>query len=61
MPQIIFFGLVGAAAYFGYRQFKREAERVHQKVRRAEREQQNLANGTLVYDPKSGEYVVKRD
>jgi hypothetical protein len=61
MPQILFFGLVGVAAYFGYRSFKREADRVHQKVRRAEREQQNHANGTLVYDPKSGEYVVKRD
>jgi len=61
MPQILFFGLVGVAAYLGFRQFKREADRVHQKVRRAEREQQNLANGTLVYDPKSGEYVVKRD
>jgi hypothetical protein len=61
MPQILFFGLVGVAAYFGYRSFKREANRVHQKVRRAEAEQQNRANGTLVYDPKSGEYVVKRD
>jgi hypothetical protein len=61
MPQILFFGLLGAAAYFGFRSFKREANRVHQKVRRAEAEQQNNANGTLVYDPKSGEYVVKRD
>jgi hypothetical protein len=61
MPQLIFFGLVGALAVFGYRSFKREANRVHQKVRRAEAEQQNRANGTLVLDPKSGEYVVKRD
>ena len=61
MPQLIFFGLVGALAFAGYRSFKREAERVHQKVRRAEREQQTHANGTLVQDPKTGDYIVKRD
>ena len=35
MPQLIFFALVGVAAYFGYRSFVREAERVTAKVRRA--------------------------
>ena len=38
MPQLIFFAVVGAAAFFGYRSFVREAERVTAKVRRHERE-----------------------
>ena len=61
MPQVLFLGLIGALAFLGYRAFKREAERVHERVRRAEREQQTRANGTLVQDPKTGEYIVKRD
>ncbi len=61
MPQLIFFGIVGAFAWLGYRKFKQEAQRVHEKVRRAEREHETRANGTLVQDPKTGEYIVKRD
>lgn len=61
MPQLLFLGIVGALALFGYRKFKQEAVRVHEKVRRAEREQQTQAVGTLVQDPKTGDYVVKRD
>jgi hypothetical protein len=61
MPQLLFLGAIGALAFAGYRAFKREAERVHERVRRAEREQQTHANGTLVQDPKTGEYIVKRD
>jgi type II secretory pathway component PulJ len=61
MPQILFFGVIAAVAFVGYRSFKREAQRVHEKVRRAERESQTHANGTLVQDPKTGEYIVKRD
>ena len=44
MPQLIFFALVGVAAYVGYRPFVREAERVTAKVRRAEKQ---AANGTI--------------
>jgi hypothetical protein len=61
MPQLLFLGAAAAVAYVGYRAFKREAERVHERVRRAERESQTRANGTLVQDPKTGDYVVKRD
>ena len=61
MPQLIFFALVGAAAYYGYRSFKREAGRVSARVRRAEREAKNQAQGTLVPDPETGEYRLKRD
>jgi membrane protein implicated in regulation of membrane protease activity len=61
MPQIIFFALVGLIAYFGYRHFVREAERVTAKVRRAEKQAATGANGTLVKDPKTGEYRLAKD
>ncbi len=61
MAQLIFFALVGAAAYYGYRSFKREAQRVSQRVREAEKEVQNHAQGTLVQDPETGEYHVRKD
>ncbi len=37
MPQLIFLLLIIAAAWYGYRSFKREAVRVTQRVRRAEK------------------------
>ncbi|MGX5846405.1 hypothetical protein ACWGTO_04930 [Mesorhizobium sp. PL10] len=61
MPQIIFFAVVGAVAYFGYRTFIREAERVTAKVRRTEKQAANGTNGTLVQDPKTGEYRLAKD
>ena len=61
MPQIIFFALVGLIANFGYRHFVREAERVTARVRRAEKQAATGANGTLVKDPKTGEYRVAKD
>ena len=61
MPQIIFFALVGLVAYVGYRSFGKEAERVTAKVRRAEKQAATGANGTLVKDPKTGEYRLAKD
>ena len=61
MPQLIFFSFVGVAAYYGYKAFLREAERVTAKVRREEHQVRNGANGTLVKDPKTGEYYLSKD
>ena len=61
MPQIIFFAVIGVAAYYGYKTFLREAERVTARVRREERQMKNGANGTLVKDPKTGEYYLAKD
>lgn len=61
LPQLLLLGAVGAIAWYGYKSFKREAERVHQKVRKSEKEAENGAIGTLVRDEKTGEYVVKND
>ena len=61
MPQLIFFALVGVVAYVGYRSFVSEAERVTAKMRRTEKQAANGANGTLVKDPKTGEYRLAKD
>ena len=61
MPQIIFFAVVGVAAYIGYRSCGREAERVTANVRRTEKQAANGTVGTLVKDPKTGEYRLAKD
>jgi membrane protein implicated in regulation of membrane protease activity len=61
MPQLIFFAALGVAAYAGYRSFVREAERVTARVRRAEMQQRTGTSGTLVKDPKTGEYRLAKD
>ena len=61
MPQLILLAVVGAAAYAGYRSLKNEARRVSARVRRAEREAESGATGTLVKDPETGEYRLARD
>ncbi len=61
MPQLILLLLVLDAAWYGFRSFKREAERVTKRVRREEKEAANRAHGTLVKDPKTGEYRPEDD
>ena len=58
MPQLLLLVGVVAVGVIGYRAFVREAERVSARVRRAEKEQQTGAVGTLVKDEKTGEYRV---
>ena len=61
MPQLIFFAAVAIAGYVGYRSFVREAQRVSARVRRAEQEAKTGSVGTLVKDPKTGEYRPAKD
>ncbi|MBM7045099.1 MULTISPECIES: NfeD family protein [Rhizobium] len=61
MPQIIFFVAAVGGLWFLYRRFVRDAQRLAEKSRRAETERRTGAIGTLVKDPKTGEYRVKRD
>ena len=61
MPQIIFLAVLGIVAYVGYRSFIREAERVTAKARRAEQQRRDGTQGTLVKDPKTGEYHLLKD
>ena len=61
MPQLILLAIVGVVAYVGYRSVIKEAERVSARIRRAEQEAQNQSSGTLVKDPKTGEYRLAKD
>lgn len=61
MPQLILLAIVGLVAFYGYRAFVREAERVTARVRRTEKERVAGASGTLVKDPETGEYRLARD
>ena len=61
MPQLILLAIVGVVAYVGYRSFIKEAERVSARIRRAEQEARNESSGTLVKDPKTGEYRLAKD
>lgn len=61
MPQVLFFAAIAAVGYFGYKKFLSEAEKVSERVRRAEKEQATRANGTLIKDPETGEYRPARE
>lgn len=61
MPQIIFFIVVIGGCWLLYRRFVHAAQRLTEKSRRAESERRTGAMGTLVKDPKTGEYRVKRE
>ncbi|MBB3996442.1 hypothetical protein [Aureimonas pseudogalii] len=59
MP-LVLFGLVGAAAYFGYQQMRRETARVVERNRRSEQEMRSGAQGTLVRGD-DGVYRLPKD
>lgn len=62
MAQLLFLAAVAIIGYYGYRAFVREAGKVSARVRRHENESRNRAVGTLIKDPKTGEYrPVKED
>jgi membrane protein implicated in regulation of membrane protease activity len=61
MAQIILLLLVVGLAWFGYRKFVADAERLSKINKRAEEERRTGATGTLIKDPETGEYRVRRD
>lgn len=60
MTRILLYGLVCTAAIFAYRLYKRETVRVAAHIRQKQAEKRTGAKGTLVQDPTTGEYVVRR-
>lgn len=60
MPQLLLLAAVVAIGWFGYRRFVAEAERVNARVRDAEKESQTGAQGTLIEDPETGEYRLRK-
>ena len=61
MQGLILLGVVGAIGWWGYKNFTKTAEKVSQRVREAEKEKRTGAQGTLIQDPETGEYRVKKD
>ena len=61
MAQIIFLLLVVGLAWFGYRKFVSDAERLARLRKRSEEERRTGATGTLVKDPETGEYRLRRE
>lgn len=61
MPHLVFYAVIGVVAWYGYKMFKREAARVSARVRRNEEEARNGSQGTLIKDPETGEYWLKKD
>jgi membrane protein implicated in regulation of membrane protease activity len=61
MPQILFFAAVGVLAWYGYKSMLKSANKVHEKVKAEAKERQTQAQGTLVQDPKTGEYRLRKD
>ncbi|WP_244491990.1 hypothetical protein [Aureimonas sp. AU12] len=59
MP-LVLFGIVGAAAYFGYQQLRKETVRVVERNRRSEQEMRSGSQGTLERGP-DGVYRLRKD
>ena len=61
MAQLITILVLVFSAWWLYRRFVSDARRLAEKSRRAEKERQTGAVGTLVKDPVTGEYRLKRE
>lgn len=61
MAQLLFLAILIGGGWLLYRKFVADAEKLSRRRREQERERQSGANGTLIQDPKTGEYRVRRD
>ncbi|MBB3563121.1 membrane protein implicated in regulation of membrane protease activity [Rhizobium sp. BK512] len=61
MAQLVTLLILVCAGWWLYRRFVSDAQRLAEKSRRAEKERQTGAVGTLVKDPTTGEYRLKRE
>ncbi|MHA7969975.1 hypothetical protein [Rhizobium terricola] len=61
MSRIIFFVVLIGGAYFLYRRFVSDAEKLQARSKAAEKERQTGATGTLVKDEETGEYRLRRE
>ncbi|MBD8553301.1 hypothetical protein IFT84_02055 [Rhizobium sp. CFBP 8762] len=60
MAQLILILLVAGLAWLGYRKFIADAEKLSRKTEELRRNRETGATGTLVKDPETGEYRVKK-
>ncbi|ABR59319.1 hypothetical protein GOC91_10575 [Sinorhizobium medicae] len=61
MPQIILLLIIAFIAWIGYRKFISDAEKLTRQREQLRRQRETGANGTLIKDPKTGEYRLKRE
>ena len=61
MAQIIFLAILVVGGWMIYKKFVGEAEKLSARSKKAERERETGAMGTLEKDPVTGEYRVKRE
>ena len=54
MPQLILLLFFAAIAWFGYRKFVADAEKLSRRQQEARRQQETGTQGTLVKDPVTG-------
>ena len=60
MGQLIFLTILVGGAWLLYRRFVADAEKLAARSRAEEKERENQAIGTLIQDPKTGEYRPRR-
>ncbi|CVI56236.1 hypothetical protein CFBP4996_01475 [Agrobacterium leguminum] len=61
MAQLITIFLLVVGSVILYRRFVRDAEKLSAKSKQREKERETGAIGTLIKDPETGEYRVKRE
>jgi len=61
MAQLITLLILVCAGWWLYRRFVSDAQKLAEKSRRAQKERQTGAIGTLVKDPATGEYRLKQE
>ncbi|MFB9950402.1 hypothetical protein ACFFP0_16205 [Rhizobium puerariae] len=61
MAQLLFLIIVIGGGWMFYKRFISDAEKLTRRSKEREKERQTGAMGTLVKDPVTGEYRVKRD
>jgi len=61
MAQLITLLILVCAGWWLYRRFVSDARKLAEKSRRVEKERRTGAIGTLVKDPTTGEYRLKRE
>jgi membrane protein implicated in regulation of membrane protease activity len=61
MAQLIFLIVLLGGGWLLYKKFISDAEKLTARSREREKENETGALGTLVKDPETGEYRVKRD
>lgn len=61
LPKVIFFALILFAGWYLYRKFVNDATKLAKASEAKRKEQKNQAIGTLVQDPVTGEYRLRRE